>query len=142
MRIASRVALFVFLGGPVGGLVTIAVISVWAAVQSPNDIGLTLIPALLIYLIVGALVGLFVGIFPSLLTGLSYALLPQVRHWAPIATIGALTSAAEGYILPGILYSSERANPELSISYAATFALAGAVAAFVCHAQHKRSLDD
>lgn len=141
MHIASRVALFVFMGGPIGGIVTIVVVTAWSVSHSSSDIDLSLISFLITYLFVGALVGLFLGLPASFLTGLSHALFPQVRSWAPIGLIGGVTGSAEGFFMPNLVYVSGRADLDASLSFAAVFALAGATAALACHAQAKRALD-
>ncbi len=142
MLIVRRVVRFVVVGGVVGGIVTVAWLLAWALFATWADFEPSWITGFLVYFVIGAFVGVVVGAPPALITGLAHTWLPTVRHPVPIALIGAFTSAIEGFFLPSLSFVPAN-SPSIQdrLEFAGVLALAGAVAAVVCHATQPQGED-
>ncbi len=138
MRIASLVALFVFMGGAAGGVVTVTLLFIWSLITalSGSYFDAAWIGQFLISLPIGVVFGIVLGFPAALATSSVYALSPRTRHATTIAPIGAIFSAIEGAILPSILGLASDAA--VSATFAGVFAVSGAAASVACHTYEKR----
>lgn len=142
MQVVRRIVRFVLIGGVVGGIVTVAWMLAWALSATQSEFEVAWIFVFLIYLFIGAFIGVIVGALPALITGLAYEWFPSLRRALPIALVGAAVSAIEGAFLPGLTFVA-RSSPSFQdrLEFAGVLALAGAVAAVVCHVSMPKSDD-
>jgi hypothetical protein len=129
---AKVLALFILLGGVVGGATTALVLFVWTLVSAAWES----IPSFLMFLPLASMLGIAFGLPASIATGLVYAIIPQARRPWPVAAVGTAVSAVVGFALPFVL--SRYATLDQSLYFMGLYAASGCAAALACHAHISR----